>query len=288
MSVLELTGMGSVLRGLGVLYWLVALACLFAAFKLPCTGVAKGAAAAIVIALFGYLPVTGYIESQKRQAYQREAWAYFRNKCATEAGEKIYKTFSGVKSVLVVKPLPAATPEDLHDQYWYGDPYSSSSYGDRAKYATSALAFYDSPASKGGREKGLNFIESSLQSAGTERKYVKHFYLDKSREMQSESIDVPTSRFGVSWNDTSTPHDRKYWVAGSRLKVIDLATQEVVAERQGFYIEAGFGSHGGARTPWLTSKGPNTTCPTHNDSYSDRWFVLRVLNPQKASEDDKQ
>ena len=128
---LELTGLGTILRGLSVLYWLFALGCLVVAFKLPNSGRAKGISVAIVVALFGYLPVSNFIAFKAREAYQREAWAYFRNKCATEAGEKIYKTFSGVKSVVAVKPLPPATDADLYDQYWYGDPYSNTSTFDR-------------------------------------------------------------------------------------------------------------------------------------------------------------
>ena len=123
---LELTGLGTILRGLSILYWLFALGCLVVAFKLPNSGRAKGISVAIVVALFGYLPVSNFIAFKAREAYQREAWAYFKNKCATEAGEKIYKTYSGVKSVVVVKPLPPATADDVRDQFWYRDPYSDA------------------------------------------------------------------------------------------------------------------------------------------------------------------
>jgi hypothetical protein len=53
-----------------------------------------------------------------------------------------------------------------------------------------------------------------------------------------EDIARPVSKFGVSWEDISTPGDRRFWVAGSRLRVIDLTDNSVLAERIGFFIEA--------------------------------------------------
>lgn len=122
---LELTGVASLLRGASILYWLVALLALFLAIKLPKTKWKKTASAAVVLGLFGYLPITQYVEARQRQAFAREAWAYFKKKCETESGEKIYKTFSGVKSVLVVKPLPPAT---LRQEY-RNDPQLATGSG---------------------------------------------------------------------------------------------------------------------------------------------------------------
>src|SRR5262245_21142999 len=103
---LELTGMGSVLRGIGLLYCLLAIGAVGLAIWKGKTRKHKLVWAAIAIAVFGFLPVKELIEQAQRDAYAREAWAYFKKKCATEAGEKIFKTFTGVKSVLVIKPLP--------------------------------------------------------------------------------------------------------------------------------------------------------------------------------------
>jgi len=123
---LEFTGIGTVLRGIGVLYWLAAVGALaFVFWKAP-NWRFKALLTVVVAGVFGYLPLKQIIEQSKRDAYAREAWAYFKKKCDTEAGEKIYKTFTGVKSVLVVKPLPPASEKDLYDQFWYGDPYSNA------------------------------------------------------------------------------------------------------------------------------------------------------------------
>jgi hypothetical protein len=127
-----------------------------------------------------------------------------------------------------------------------------------------------------GIQKGLDFVEMKNELGGNYVRIARPISNDK---MPVKNIvAIPASRFGVSWEDISTPDDRKFWVAGSRLRVVDLADNSVVAERIGYFIEAGFGSKGGGRRPWLTSRGPNTTCPPlHGGDYSDTWFISNVF-----------
>ena len=124
---LEFTGIASVLRGISFLYWLLAFGAVGLALWKGKAVRAKALWAGIAIAAFGFLPVKGIIEKAQRDAYAKEAWAYFKKLCDEKSGEKIYKTYTGVKSVLVVKPLPPATEKDLYDQFWYGDPFSNDS-----------------------------------------------------------------------------------------------------------------------------------------------------------------
>jgi hypothetical protein len=284
---LELTGVGSV-RSLGWLYWLLAAVAIYLAISKGKSRRAKIVWTVVAIVVFGFLPAQGMIEKAQRDAYAREAWAYFKKKCETEAGEKIYKTYTGVKSVLVVKPLPPATEKDLYDQFWYGDPYSDATpWEQRAHTAAAALTTSYAPVSEGKHGPGFDFVESVV-SAGAEgsKAYVKYFFPNGSRDSVVQSIGVPVSRFTVSWDDISTLESRRYWVAGSRLRVIDLSDNSIVAERVGYFIEAGFGSTAGQRRPWLTSRGPNTTCPYAHD-WSDRWFLLKVLGPHSEASNGK-
>ena len=114
---LELSGMGSVLRGIGILYWLLAIGTVGLAIWKGRNWQRKALWAAIAIAAFGFLPAKAMIEQYQRNAYSHEAWAYFRKLCDEKSGEKIYKTFTEVKSVLVLKPLPPATDKDHYDQF---------------------------------------------------------------------------------------------------------------------------------------------------------------------------
>ncbi|MEX2164956.1 MAG: hypothetical protein WD823_12025 [Sulfuricaulis sp.] len=237
----------------------------------------------LAVAVFGLLPACAATTPSDRpdDAYVKEAWAYFKKKCDTEAGEKIYKTFTGVKSVLVVKPLPPATEKDLYDQFWYGDPYSDATPWDkRGEHAAMTLTM-DSRRPTG-RQRGLDFVEIKNDSGPGYTKINRPVANDKLAV--KEHIDRPISRFGVAWEDISTPQDRKYWVAGSRLRVIDLSSSSVVAERIGYLIEAGFGSTKGQRRPWLTSRGigPNGhSCPRAGD-YTDNWFIADVFGLERT------
>jgi len=287
---LELTGMGSVLRGIGILYWLLAISAVALATWKGKGRRGKTLWTLVAIAVFGFLPAKKITEQAQRDAYAREAWAYFKKLCDEKSGEKIYKTYSGVKSVLVVKPLPPAADKALFDQFWYGDPYSNATPHDkRAESAASKLASPNDPVAYDQIGRGFNFVESVIPSKeGENKRIVKYFYPDGARDYMQEPVDHPVSRFGISWEDISTQEDRKFWVAGSRLRVIDLTDNSIVAERIGYLIEAGFGSRVGARNPWLAGRGANTTCPSlRNGTFEDRWFILKVLNPTEGVQNGK-
>jgi hypothetical protein len=281
---LELTGMGSVLRAIGWLYWLLAIGAISFAFIKGKTLRVKALWTAIAIVVFGFLPAKAMVEQYQRDAYAKEAWAYFKKLCDEKSGEKIYKTYTGVKSVLVVKPLPPATEKDLYDQFWFGDPYSDSATPFRTTIASRFLRERPSPS---GLTRGFEFVEIQIQS-GKDIGYVRLTPLptDPQRETSRVSIERSESQFGVRWEDISTPDDRKYWIAGSRFSIINLKDNSLIAERIGYFIEAGFGSTTGQRRPWQSSKGPRTTCPESHD-WVDRWFVLKVLNPSEENRNGK-
>lgn len=278
---MELTIVGDVIRGLGVVYLLAGLGALALALLKPKETNAKILWTATVVILFGILPVMNIWERWQADAFAKEAWAYYRKMCAERAGEKIYKPQSGVKSVLIVKPLPPASDEDNSNQFWYGDPYSASATHMRVDNAAGTLVYPSEVMSPSRKANGLDYVEAYRFSKGErDPKLVQYYFEPSVRDYRIRSIEKPTSRFGLSWEDISTPQDRKYWIAGSRLSIVDLSDRSVIAERIGYLIEAGFGSTAGHRRPWLSSQGPRTTCPSVVDrDYNDRFFVLRVLNP---------
>ena len=129
--------------------------------------------------------------------------------------------------------------------------------------------------------RGFDFIEMQI---GKEPKgFLRMTPLTDSPFVTQSIISQPESRFGISWDDISTPADRKYWVAGSRLRIVDLKDKSIVAERIGFLIEAGFGSRAGHRRPWIATRGPNTACPSIiNRDHGNRFFVLKVLRTNEG------
>lgn len=98
----------------------------------------------------------------------------------------------------------------------------------------------------------------------------------------------PFPRYGVTYEDISTPEDREYWVAGSSLKVIDLETNEVMAERIGYMFDPAQGEKGWG-DPWR--RGQFNACPAFPGKvhyktgiYQTRNFVEQVLKPKQEQE----
>jgi hypothetical protein len=273
----ELKAAAGAALGLGIVYWLIAACALAAAFYYPKPPKFKALAAGLVVFLFSLLPAKFAFDAYAHSRYAQEAWAHFRKLCAEKSGEKVYKSFTGVKSILVLKPLPPASDKDHFDQFWYGDPYSGTATPERGLRAASILTL---ASRRGGqRQEGFEFVEIGpelLKVAGYQR-----ISSDSRGAYARIEIERPESRFGVLWEDISTPEDRAYWVAGSRLRVVDRADNEIVAERIGFLIEAGFGSRAGARRPWQVSRHSRTTCPPldWSDVYADQVFLTKVLKP---------
>ena len=87
-----------------------------------------------------------------------------------------------------------------------------------------------------GTIKEVTHTSSVLMGGDGKTKFVtKDFVLDK-----IPASGAPT-RYGVTYDDISTREEREYWIAGSSLKVIDLKTNEVIAERIGYMMDRGQG-----------------------------------------------
>ncbi len=83
----------------------------------------------------------------------------------------------------------------------------------------------------------------------------------------------PAPRYGVTYDDVSTREERDYWIAGSSLKVIDLKTNEVMAERIGYMMDRGQGNNSGGRSPWLLAR--DYACPSFPKTPGGQPFAMR-------------
>ena len=68
-----------------------------------------------------------------------QAEAYYNHKCATVAGEKIYKTVSDVEGVLLMKVRPRATDREYREPNWPGAAFAREADGD--SYIMSFLGY---------------------------------------------------------------------------------------------------------------------------------------------------
>ena len=224
-----------------------------------------------------------------------KAQAMFAERCKT-AGEKIVRTVDNVEGIYVLKLRPVGA--SYANQFALTDPYGDDVDGDgylktflRGSYDPNglcALRNQKCPA-------GYDYVEAIDPKDGKRyhytgrleepwqynKAYLKghiRFVMDK-----TPATGEPP-RYGVTYDDISTHEEREYWIAGSSLKVIDLQTNEVIAERVGYMVDPGQGARGGGRAPWQMAVA--RACPAFPGVHSqaqigqtDR-FVEKVLRPK--------
>jgi hypothetical protein len=262
------------------------------ALKLPKTKQAKVWATVIVIGLSAILPLKGYQGYRKEQqgaqankARLDKAQALFAARCKT-AGEKIYRTVEGVDGVLLTNIRPSRVMSD--DQFAQYDPYGYEGGGD--EYIKSFLAGNwktcvgkapQCPANK----KAFDYVDIQSENFAYER----FFVVDKAThqpflpgvisipELVKGKSTLPLAKYAVTWIDVSTDEDRKNWIAGGRISILDRITNEIVAERTGYLMDSGLGNTAGSRSPWSWARHYTQGCPTVDEH--NFVFVRKVLKP---------
>jgi hypothetical protein len=303
---LDLTPFGAVLQGIGLIALLLATAALYVAIRLPKSVPGKVIASAIVVAVFGYFPVMSAWEGYKERRRFNDAYAHFQERCKS-AGEHVERVVDDVDGVMWMKWRPKEFNQ--YDQYRLTDPYGQDCGGDecieRLLRATRGTEL--DPERKLGSHymspyRGYRFVESFDPADGKLYRYERQLYRPHDREAKWDwtlvrtelvrtSIDRPTARYGITWDDLSSHEDRDRWIAGSSLRVIDLQTNEVVAERIGYMFDSGLGNKSGGRQPWTYAQhnacpefpsvgdGTNRRMRTYRETLD---FVVSVLKPAQG------
>lgn len=287
---LDLTPFGGLLAALGWLYWLAAFAIVAAALWLPKAWWKKLLAAAVVSGVVVYpvfiRPVTAHVEAARKdqeafKARLADAMALFEQRCKT-AGEKIHRTVDQVDGVVWMKWRPDSANQS--DQFRLDDPYGHDCGG---KDCIASLLQVTSGAELNTEEaarhrSGYRYVESvdpadqkayryvgviKLRPIWTEEAIAREKKLtgkvigreDHYFAVERQAIAKVSARYGITWDDISTREDRERWIAGGSIKVIDLQTNEAIAERVGYMMDRGLGSTAGFRSPW--GDAPRMACP---------------------------
>lgn len=319
---IESTWISDALRLLGWGYVFLGMATLIAALTVPKKGLHKVAGALLVILAFSAVPIAlvhkaTYRSPEQKQEEQaareraKHAMALFEAHCKN-AGEKIYKVIDNVDGVLWMKWRDDY--RNVADQFRLDDPYGQDCNGMGCMELMLRITKEASlnPELVRRRARGYRFIEANPDGKGYMRftgalvwnptwspEAIEKEKADRAKLGQNVSqwvyvykseavaIDKPSARYGVTWEDISTKEDREYWIAGSALKIIDLQTNELVAERVGYMIDRAQGSRDGARSPWLFAE--YDACPAFDRvdgsslSKASRTsgFIYRVLKPSR-------
>ena len=244
----------------------------------------------VVLALLGSLLGSYALRATELQLsraefakYSEAAWAHYEKQCKARAGEKIYRTVEDVKGILLWNPRRKATDAQLRDRDWRGDPYGNDVFlsGGEIRNYLGDLNTRDQAVLRSTSRPGYSFVETR-EGDGT---YVRHVIDHKESKIVAFPVKALESKFRIVWDDISTDEDRKYWVAGGRLRVLALDTNEVLAERIGYLIEPQFGSQSGGRVPWGHARfmsSDRAACPPFppkNIVPINRLFVQKVLKP---------
>jgi len=237
-------------------------------------------------------------EAVSQDARLLKATALFAKRCEV-AGEKIYRTVDNVEGIFLLKRRPADS--NYYDQFALNDPYGNDSGGD-GYIETFLRGGYETSPSGSGRHSHVGYLYVDvLDDDG-----IRYRYTGGVRDIEAvgsagkklvrkafvpNKVVGPSSqpRYGVTYKDVSTPEERDYWIAGSLLKIVDLQTNEVIAERLGYMMDNRQGDRASGRAPWQFAA--NNACPAFSDP-QHAWlsqfgaadkFVERVLKPTDAS-----
>jgi hypothetical protein len=250
-----------------------------------------------------------------------KAQVMFAERCKT-VGEKIHKTVDNVEGVYLMKVRPEGT--NFGDQFKLDDPYGRDLGGDsyiKSLLRGNYLAGRDIQIPVGYPPRvGFNFVDAQDPKDGQRYRYTGGMKVVGQMDATAPNVQVDLKRnpnfdlniysfvmdripapgkpprYGVTYDDISTHEEREYWIAGSSLKVIDLQTNEVVAERTGYMVDWAQGSRAGQRSPWLFAA--DNACPDFFRNYKNlpasqrnhaaSWqsyqtldFVEKVLKPTK-------
>lgn len=247
---------------------------------------------------------------------QATAQAMFAERCKN-AGEKIYKTVEGVEGIYLMK---IRTTTNFNDQFKLDDPYGHDSTND--EYVLNFLrGFHHQRSNSLGPgfppRMGYLYVEALDPKNGQRYRYTGGLKVVRKKDAAAPGVQFelarnpnydlniyeflldrvpvagPAPRYGVTYDDISTREEREYWIAGSSLKVVDLQTNEVIAERIGYMVDWAQGSRAAGRSPWLFAA--DNACPDFNRNRLRRVpgpggsaqagqtldFVEQVLKPSK-------
>jgi hypothetical protein len=309
---LDLTPFGALFQGAGLLYLALAVALAALALRLIKRRWLKYAAALVILAAFTVPPAR--LLHERKQAVVAvnlkllAARAHFEMRCKG-AGEKIVRTVDKVEGVVWMKwrdKMPASIDNEQFDLF---DPYGRDCEGPGC---IEQLLRLEATGDRFERELGLRrgryrYVESVDPADGKRYRYVGAMKLpvppwtpeaiarqektdgtrigDDSYRFATARVPIErySARYGITWDDISTREDREHWVAGGSIKVVDLQTNEVIAERIGYLMDPGLGSRDGFRAPWRMARrhacpeypGGMLRYPTHDSVL----FALRVLQP---------
>ncbi len=266
-----------------------------------------------LVASLGLLLVACESEAERQakadqKAYQEKyakAKALFEERCRT-AGVVIHRTVQDVEGIELTKirqPIPwggkeyfdPMWPEAAMAAEYRGDDYinqflMTESIDARDVKRRGSLVPPDFNPGSGGMRRGYRFVE--VIDPATQQVSRAQFdshppganLWGKAPRLTPSSTSA--TQYALDFEDILDPADRQHWIAGTRLRILDKQSGEVIAQLTRYVWDSGFGARSTGRWPWqhAASRGPGQECPSlpgvvHSGS---RFFVDTVLIPKQG------
>ena len=249
-----------------------------------------------LIVLFVFLVIPYFLQkerdAQRRQELQqaraeRAAWrkqyyepakARFDQLCQN-AGEKIYRTADNVDGILLLKvrgddeKYQSNRYNPLKDQMWEDAAVESESK--REGYIEEFLL-----------RSNLSFPRYIYADVLQKDNSIIRYSIYKVNQEWVEDKQLnphPRARYAVTYENDISWENRKHWIAGTTIKVIDTKTNELMAEKTmyAFVPELGYSKFEQNPNPW----GRGMRCPAGESEFEQRTvtFAIKVLIPSNLS-----
>ena len=213
-------------------------------------------------------------EAEWRKRYE-PAKARFDQLCQN-AGEKIYRTADNVDGILLLK----VRGDD--------EKYQSNRYNPRKDQMWEDAAIESEAAGENYIERFLPRLSMApydfadvIQKDGSVIRYSMR-RKEHSWIMDKQPNPHSRARYAVTYENDISWENRKHWIAGTTIKIIDTKTNELMAEKTmyAFVPELGYSKFEQNPNPW----GRGMRCPDENsDEQKTVIFVSKVLIPKSQS-----
>ena len=195
----------------------------------------------------------------------------FAEQCK-KSGEQIYRTVENVDGVRLLKIWRGANADN--DKPLYNDPQWEYAAWDVAGGKSYIGYFLHNPKNK---TMGYSFVDVGLDNNQIER-YLGEYHGSLNGNLpdmvDTELNPIEPAQYAITFENNTDPELRKHWIAGTTFKIMDLQTNELLAEKTMFVMSYNFNRWGEVKS----CNGYINKEETKNDVLQ---FINSVLKPRE-------